>query len=95
MADPLLEYGAKPDVQDRHGRTPLLLAAINENESMVSLLLKKGAKTDMKDRKGRTPLFLATQKGNMTIAKLLQEHARASCDPVPTGPDSNFEKLTP
>ncbi|KAJ5590175.1 hypothetical protein N7450_004147 [Penicillium hetheringtonii] len=88
MADPLLEYGAKPDVQDRHGRTPLLLAAINENESM-------GAKTDMKDRKGRTPLFLATQKGNMTIAKLLQEHARASCDPVPTGPDSNFEKLTP
>jgi len=60
----LIEAGAKPDVLDKQGRTPLLLtkdspASSWEINAFVQTLLKAGAKTNGKDDQGRTVAHLA------------------------------------
>ena len=63
----LLENGAKPNMKDSLGNTPLHLAACTNHVGVVTLLLKAGTDLTELDNNGRTPMQLAQSK-----LKLLQ-----------------------
>ena len=67
----LLEAGVDPDVPDKDGETPLLLAAYFGRTEVVRLLLDSGAEIDMADAFGRTPLMRASQLGRGEVVQLL------------------------
>ena len=51
--------------------TPLMLATLQNNLAIVSLLLAAGAKTEARDEEGRTSLMLAAQKGHVDCVHAL------------------------
>nr|XP_055042738.1 ankyrin repeat and EF-hand domain-containing protein 1a isoform X1 [Misgurnus anguillicaudatus]XP_055042739.1 ankyrin repeat and EF-hand domain-containing protein 1a isoform X1 [Misgurnus anguillicaudatus]XP_055042740.1 ankyrin repeat and EF-hand domain-containing protein 1a isoform X1 [Misgurnus anguillicaudatus]XP_055042741.1 ankyrin repeat and EF-hand domain-containing protein 1a isoform X1 [Misgurnus anguillicaudatus] len=53
----LMAHGASPNVQDRRGRTPLMLAAELGYDGIVSLLAKKNANMTLVDNEGKGLLF--------------------------------------
>ncbi|KAL2082558.1 hypothetical protein ACEWY4_022376 [Coilia grayii] len=53
----LLSHGASPDVQDKMGRTPVMLAAELGHDVMVSLLVKSKANLNLLDEEGKGVLF--------------------------------------
>ncbi len=57
----LLEHGAKPDTPDNKGRTPLMIAAIDEEAEpeVMDTLLEFGADINARDNRGITPLMWA------------------------------------
>lgn len=52
----LLKAGANPNVQDRHGRTPLFYA----NPATMAILLQYHADPNITDSNGQTPIFTAS-----------------------------------
>ncbi len=69
--DVLLAAGAKTEIVDSQGRTPLIAAAQNDKtEALVSLLNHKG-NLQVQDTKGRTVLYWATRMGNTAVTKLI------------------------
>jgi ankyrin repeat protein len=74
----LLEKGAKTEIQDLIGNTPLIWAAMlsnaTEDNEVVKLLLAHGAKIDAKNKEGETALTVAEKAGDLKLAKLLREH---------------------
>jgi cytohesin len=67
----LLDKGAKPDVPDNEGSTPLLRMVTNGNRDLAELLLNKGASINARDRSGRTALGLAIGNGNGNAAEMI------------------------
>ena len=57
--------------KDCNGTTALMCAAINNNESMVSLLFDKGADINIKNNDGYTALMLAVRNNYESIVSLL------------------------
>ncbi|KAA0708464.1 Ankyrin repeat and EF-hand domain-containing protein 1 [Triplophysa tibetana] len=57
MLEFLIAKGASPNVQDRRGRTPLMLAAELGYDGIVSLLAKKNANMTLVDNEGKGLLF--------------------------------------
>lgn len=57
--------------QPRPEWTPLIIATLQNNLAIVTLLLAAGAKTEARDEEGRTSLMLAAQKGFVEIAQAL------------------------
>ncbi len=74
----LLQGGADPNLRDRAGNTPLLLATINNFTEGVRILLLVQARVDLKNNSGETPLIKAVQARNVTVAKMLLD---AGADP--------------
>ncbi len=71
--------GAKLDVQDTDGNTPLHCAVMHSNLGSVKLLLDAGADESIKDSKGKTPLDLIGEPGldhseDRLIKALLTKH---------------------
>ncbi|KAI1264604.1 ankyrin repeat-containing domain protein [Xylariaceae sp. FL1019] len=64
-----LECGANANLVDKSGRSPLLLAILAGNESLVKVLLKHGA--DVKQTCQVSPLELATAQISPDIVRLL------------------------
>jgi ankyrin repeat protein len=67
----LLGKGAKPDIQDRSGTTPLGIAAQLGWAEGAEMLLRSRASVDMPNSRGETPLILAVQKRDATMVRLL------------------------
>jgi ankyrin repeat protein len=81
IAKLLLERGAKVDVKDKNGATPLQLASYNQRVKIVRVLLDHGANADTKNDQGKIPLQLAYLTGSQDspedgvgVALLLLEH---------------------
>jgi ankyrin repeat protein len=72
----LLDTGADPNIANRYGVTPLMLARANGDNTFVSLLLKAGADPNKISPEGETPLMLAARAGKLDcIESLLEQGA--------------------
>lgn len=67
----LLAKGAKPDIKDAEGNTPLILATQIGFSDGADLLLKRGAQVDGANSGGETPLILAVQQRDVAMVRLL------------------------
>jgi ankyrin repeat protein len=81
IAMELLRYGANPNVLDRDGATPLMLAvsASVVNRDLVEMLLRHGANVHARDRNGQTVLFYSNSDPALTSRFLglgVSPHAR-------------------
>jgi uncharacterized protein len=70
----LLRAGAKPNVANRYGVTPISLAAVNGNAAMIGALLKAGADADTTLAEGETVLMRAARTGNPEALEVLLAH---------------------
>ena len=70
-ADLLLKAGARAQVPNRYGATPLLLACINGSAAMVERLLNAGADPNTSMPEGDTVLMTAARTGNAAVMKAL------------------------
>lgn len=61
----LLGMGALVDVQDVQKEcSPLMMAAITEDEWTVAQLIEAGADARIRSNEGRTPIYAAAEKGD-------------------------------
>ena len=58
----LIEYGRHHNQKDFKGRTPLYLAAVNNNREVCDFLLKNKANIHLKDKYGNSPADVAGSK---------------------------------
>ena len=74
MMNALLEAGAKHDLTNRTGASPLYLAATNGDAAAIARLLAAGADANAPlTAEGESVLMLASQTGNAEAVKLLLE----------------------
>ena len=66
----LLDHGARVNVFDARGKTPLHIAALTGRDKVARLLLEAGANVNARDKEGRTPLGLAVH--DQDVADLLR-----------------------
>eukprot|EP00088_Acartia_fossae_P054744 TRINITY_DN6315_c0_g1_i11.p1 TRINITY_DN6315_c0_g1~~TRINITY_DN6315_c0_g1_i11.p1 ORF type:complete len:388 (-),score=89.16 TRINITY_DN6315_c0_g1_i11:313-1476(-) len=93
ILDKLIELGAKVDVQDRNGKTPLFYICLVKGKQpyiMAEKLLQAGADPNKKDRNGSCALGMAKQPRWLKMAELL---IRYNADP--TMKDMNNVQGTP
>ncbi|WP_265017175.1 ankyrin repeat domain-containing protein [Wolbachia endosymbiont (group B) of Endotricha flammealis] len=69
----LIERGAKVDVKDEHGNTPLHLACKKGHIELVRILIKNQANIASENREGQMPLYFAAQNPDLSCAKFLIE----------------------
>lgn len=67
----LLRRGARADIQDDEGVTPLLLAAQLGWVPGAEQLLERGANPNLANNRGETPLIYAVQGRHLPMVKLL------------------------
>lgn len=75
----LLQANADPNIRDRDGNTPLLLAAVVRFSEAIRVLVAIHAGVDLKNNAGETPLIKAVQANDVADAKVLLD-AGASPD---------------
>lgn len=80
MADALIAHGAKVNVADVDGRTPLMLAAMQGWSDVVSQLLAAHADVNARDKDGRLAIDYADSSDAATLSLL-----RRAGSPQPTG----------
>ncbi|KAJ6668981.1 hypothetical protein lerEdw1_007790 [Lerista edwardsae] len=59
VATLLIDAGADVNVKDKDGKTPLMVASLNNHENLVALLLERGADVDIKNEFGKGALEMA------------------------------------
>lgn len=67
----LLQYGAKPDLQDNDGISPLMYASFHGHLEAVEALLIHGADSSLRDKDKKTALDFARGAGQLEVVKLL------------------------
>lgn len=67
----LLGKDADPNLRDRQGNTPLMVAAQTGDAEAARLLLQVGAQVDTPNNSGETPLIRATLNRDLPMATLL------------------------
>jgi len=86
----LLSRGARPDLQDNQGNTPLNLAAqIGWTEGAEALLARR-ASVDLPNRRGETPLIVAVQRRDAAMVRLLMSRG---ADPARTDNVAGYSAL--
>ena len=70
----LLDAGARVDVRDDVGATPLHTAATTNAPEIIKLLIRHGARVDATDKNGDTPLHYAAGNSAYEAAKVLIEN---------------------
>ena len=73
-----------PNGHDAQGRTPLLIATLQQNWKTAQRLIDAGALVDLADKNGFTPLMAAAMHGNLEVFRELVTrstnlHADAQC----------------
>jgi ankyrin repeat protein len=67
----LLGKGARPDIQNSKGETPLSIAAQLGWTDGAELLLGRGANVDLPNQRGETPLIMAVHNRDVPMVRLL------------------------
>ena len=67
----LLGKGARPDIQDKSGNTPLMIAAETRFPEAALALLQRRAQVDRANGSGETPLIRAVQLRDLAMVRLL------------------------
>jgi ankyrin repeat protein len=67
----LLTFGANPNLADKRGVTPLMLASQLGYVEGIGILASKGAKVDTANDAGETPLILAVHRRDIPMLKIL------------------------
>src|SRR6185295_16348358 len=70
----LIRAGANVKAANREGATPLWLASVNGDASILSALVEGGADVNEKLPLGRTPLMVAARTGKLDAMKVLLDH---------------------
>jgi ankyrin repeat protein len=70
----LLTKGARADIQNNKGETPLSLATQIGWSEGVELLLARGAAVDLGNQRGETPLMIAAQRRDLPMVQMLLAH---------------------
>lgn len=88
----LLDAGAKVNMQDKNGATPLHRAVRTRSSDAVKYLLESGADPNLKNKPGSTPFHLAVQNtgrggsgsdaAHIAQVKIIQHFLAAGCDPL-------------
>lgn len=66
------EGGAKLDVKDKMGATPLFVAIESHNTNIALFLAAKGASLDVATKEGQTPLSIAGEMANTLLSAAQQ-----------------------
>lgn len=74
VAKILIENGAKIDVRNNNGQTPLQWAIIDQRRDVAKALIAKNADVNTVDNDGWTPLHHEAADGNVAVINLLIEH---------------------
>lgn len=83
----LLDEGARPDVVNTAGWTPLMIAAANRHDHVATVLLERGADPNIPNLLGRSALMFASRYGNEGLVKALLQHgADPDCVPITRDP---------
>lgn len=67
----LIQKGARVDLKDNQGNTPLMLAARLGNIDAARLLISRGAQINAANGLGETPLIMAVQRRDLAMTRLL------------------------
>ncbi|HEX8644369.1 MAG TPA: ankyrin repeat domain-containing protein [Allosphingosinicella sp.] len=67
----ILSHGARPDLQDNRGNTPLMAAAQIGWAEGAEALLARRASVDLANSRGETPLILAVQRRDIAMVRVL------------------------
>jgi ankyrin repeat protein len=70
----LLTKGARADIQNNRGETPLSVATQIGWGEGAELLLLRGASVDLGNQRGETPLMIAVQHRDLPMVQLLLAH---------------------
>ncbi|XP_037660984.1 fibronectin type 3 and ankyrin repeat domains protein 1 isoform X3 [Choloepus didactylus] len=76
VASLLIEAGADVNMKDRDGKTPLMVAVLNNHEELVQLLLDKGADASVKNEFGKGVLEMARVFDRQNVVSLLEERKK-------------------
>lgn len=71
MASLLLEHGANPNLQDRHGIAPVHDAARTGFLDTLQVLVEFGASVNTPDKSGALPIHLAIREGHRDVVEFL------------------------
>lgn len=74
----LLGKGARPDIKDNDGNTPLMAAALLRYVDGAELLIARKARVNLANNSGETPLIRAVQLGDTNMVRVL---VAAGADP--------------
>ncbi|XP_075468378.1 fibronectin type 3 and ankyrin repeat domains protein 1 isoform X3 [Ascaphus truei] len=74
----LIEAGADVNTKDADGKTPLMVATLNNHESLVRLLIEKGANCDIKTEYGITIPDMAKAFNRQNVLLIFEEMKRES-----------------
>eukprot|EP00762_Andalucia_godoyi_P006559 ANDGO_05033.mRNA.1 Ankyrin repeat and KH domain-containing protein mask len=78
LSELLLSWEASPLVENKHGMTPLALAASEGNLEWVAFYVQKGAPANGPFASGKIPLLLAAAHGHEDVVRYLVDEANAS-----------------
>ncbi|MGB3754128.1 MAG: ankyrin repeat domain-containing protein [Parerythrobacter sp.] len=67
----MTQRGANPNIADRNGQTPLMVASALGYVEGVEVLIKAGANVDVADSTGETPLIAAVHRRDLAMMKVL------------------------
>ena len=67
----LLTFGANPNLPDKQGVTPLMLASQLGYVEGIGILASKGARVDTANDAGETPLILAVHRKDVPMVRIL------------------------
>lgn len=72
----LLSHGAKLNLTDQFGMTPLNVVCNRNNSEIARLFIEAGAGVNMADKNGNLPLHYASRSGDATVVRLLLANGR-------------------
>lgn len=71
IASLLLEKGADPNVQDKHGIAPVHDAARTGFVDTLQVLVEYGASVNVSDKSGALPIHIAIREGHRDVVEFL------------------------